>query len=216
MKVLYTDQYGIGWSTAVYSAYFDNSPAFAQFVATHPGVIAAVEAREKEIEALPSFSGRYRAVVLTEAHPAMQQLKQDIACLFGAEVLAKKWSSLALACKSLAVEEVYGPVVIHAFDGRETVEPLNMAQEGVLVCCDATLRQLEQARSLEAKLQAERLAVWEEAARLCREIADAEDLSQRCGDLGVAFGKTVIETARKCETAIRSRIEKEQGREGGD
>ena len=124
MKFVYTKRYGLGWSTAMPTA------ALAQLVATHAEVIAAVEAREREL-ADADFSVRYHAAILTPEHAAMVALRAQIMARFP-DLGPGVCESLELSCHNLSVSAWDGPVHITAYDGREHWEPY-VLPSGVLL-----------------------------------------------------------------------------------
>ena len=115
MKVLYSAQYGIGWSTQNESV-----AGLAQFMATYPPLMEAVAARLAEIKKIDSFIERRRATVIPNDHPVIKQMLVEIKDKFGLE----EDRVCVLSSRNLGISiESSDAVRITEYDGLETVHP---------------------------------------------------------------------------------------------
>ena len=123
MKVLYTHRHGIGWSSMN-----DSKAAVAQFMATYPPLIEAVEERQREIDAMDSFPESYYSNTLSPGHPVIRKMVAEIRKKFG----VKEDDVCVLGATSLAVyDEDCEAVKIKEHDGLERVEPIFL--QGVII-----------------------------------------------------------------------------------
>lgn len=123
MKVLYTHKHGIGWSSMN-----DSVAGLAQFMATYPPLIEAVEERQREIDAMESFTDSHYANTLSPGHPSIKKMVAEIKKRFG----VKEDRLCLLGSTALAVyDEDCEAVKIKEHDGLERVSPFFL--EGYII-----------------------------------------------------------------------------------
>ena len=113
VKVLYTTNYGAGWST-----WCENKDV-AIFIATYKPLIEAVENRHKELAKLNYFE-QSKQIVIEINSDIINQLRTDINLTFGE--VEGLWLE---GCRNLKVIECQLPChIIEVCDGKEEVKAI--------------------------------------------------------------------------------------------
>ena len=102
-KILYSPQFGAGWTS------WESDPEIKTLMLTYAPIIDALERGER----------------VTKDHPAIAQLQADVTAL------GKDMPYLG-GLRDIAIATVNGPVRIQEYDGSESIETQNDAQEGWL------------------------------------------------------------------------------------